>query len=73
MGFNDEFGKAFKSTTDAKGKVVNSEYAEIYAAEGSRDDDFVLAKFDGDEEVTTTEVSELVNNGEGGSNTFLIH
>jgi hypothetical protein len=57
VGFDDEVGKAYKSTTNAKGKTQTTVYAEIFAPDGSNDDSFVVAKFPGDDK--PTEITDI--------------
>ena len=45
------------STTNKKGKVVKTVYAEIFAAEGSNDDSFVFALFPGADK--PTEITDI--------------
>ena len=57
VGFHDELGKAYRSTTNKKGKVVKTVYAQIFAAEGSNDDSFVFALFPGADK--PTEITDI--------------
>ena len=52
VGFNNETGKAFRSTLSKQGRVLKTIHAEIFAPDGSSENAPVHARFPGDEEST---------------------